>query len=251
MKSLNSIVAFLDEYLKIDEISDNSWNGLQFEGKQDVEKVTFAVDAGLNTFNKAVEEKSDVIIVHHGHFWKSLNPSITTWNKTSFEILSKNNISLYASHLPLDRHPIVGNNAQLLKIIGAEIKEEFSLHEGKNIGWIGELNDTPISVIEEKLNLELKTKCNVLPFGNKKIKKVAVCSGGGGYPTFFEALGKKVDLYITGDQVAVLNVTKDAGFNVIFAGHYATETVGVKALSEVVKKEFNLKTQFIDLPTGL
>ncbi len=252
MSKLNEIVSFLDEYLQKDDIKDGSWNGLQFEGKAEVSKVAFAVDAGIDTYNEAIKEKADMIVVHHGHFWKEADPSISGWNKKRMDLLYQHGISLYASHLPLDRHREVGNNAQLLQMLGVTIKEEFYFFEGKNVGWIGE-RENPISLpqVQEILSSELRANCTVLPFGKQEIKTIAVCSGGGGYGGFFEALGKKVDLYISGDAVEVYLVAKDAGFNVIFAGHHATETVGVKALSKVVEEKFGVKTVFIDIPTGL
>jgi dinuclear metal center YbgI/SA1388 family protein len=252
MPSLNKIVGFLDKYLKIDDVQDSSWNGLQFEGGSKVEKIAFAVDASAESFEKAAQENAELLIVHHGHFWNSHNPSIVGWSKDRMDLLYKNGLSLYACHLPLDRHKEVGNNAELLKLLGAPIKKEFLFHKGKNIGWIGERKRAiPLSDIEQKLNHNLKTSCIVLPFGKNKIKTIAVCSGGGSYGGFYEALALNADLYITGDTAEVYYTAQDAGMNVIFAGHHATETVGLKALSKVVNKKFKIETVFIDLPTGL
>ena len=249
---LEKIVEYLNEYLEINEISDTSWNGLQYQGKDEVKKIIFAVDAGKETFNKALSLKADMIVVHHGHFWSNLNPSIKGWSKDRLDILFKNDISLYASHLPLDRHQEVGNNAQLLRLLDAEIISDFFIHKGKNIGWIGELKkQKKLSEITELLNDKLKTDCKVLPFGNEIVKTVAVCSGGGGYSGFYEALQRGVDLYLTGDAVEVFYTAKDSGLNIIFAGHHATETVGLIALARVVEEEFSVDCEFIDLPTGL
>lgn len=252
MPSLKKVVRFLDDYLKTDEVKDASWNGLQFEGKGQVDRVAFAVDAGIETFEKAREENTDLIVVHHGHFWEFRNPSITGWAKDRIKFLFDNDISLYCSHLPLDRHREVGHNAELLKLLGAKITDEFILSYGRNIGWIGERKKAlPIGEIENLLNLELNTSCTVLPFGREKIKTIAVCSGGGSYSGFYEAMDAEVDLYITGDPVEVYYTARDAGMNVIFAGHHATETIGLKALAEVVHKRLKVETVFIDLPTGL
>jgi dinuclear metal center YbgI/SA1388 family protein len=217
-----------------------------------VQKIVFAVDAAKETFERAVEQKADIIIVHHGHFWKNQNPSVTSWAKKRLDILYENNISLYGCHLPLDRHKVVGNNAQILKLIGAKISGEFMFVAGKNIGWIGKFtNSKDIVVIEKVLRDKLGAQCTVLPFGPKRIKKVAVCSGGAGYSGFYEAVEAKADLLITGDAVEVYYSAKDAGINIIFAGHHTTETIGLKALSKVVSKKFHIETVFIDLPTGL
>jgi dinuclear metal center YbgI/SA1388 family protein len=252
MPQLKKIVYFLNQYLKIGDIKDTCWNGLQFEGKSEVKKIAFAVDASIDTFKLAIQKQADLIVVHHGHFWETQNPSIVGWAKERVEILSKHQTSLYACHLPLDRHRIVGNNAQLLKLLGANITNKFLLHEGKNIGWIGTTRRAvSLKQIERKLNARLNTNCIPLPFGKEKVNTVAVCSGGGGYGGFYEALNSCVDLYITGDAIEVYYTAQDSKMNVIFAGHHATETLGLKALAEVVERKFRVQCTFIDLPTGL
>jgi dinuclear metal center YbgI/SA1388 family protein len=252
MTKLANIVESLNNYLKIYDIKDTCWNGLQLEGTSEVKKIAFAVDASIETFKIAIEKQADLIVVHHGHFWHTQNPSITSWARERIDILYKHQMSLYACHLPLDRHRIVGNNARLLKLLRVAIKSEFLLHEGKNIGWIG-MTKRAVSLkqIGRKLNTELNTNCIVLPFGKEKVKTIAVCSGGGGYGGFYEALNSGVDLYITGDAIEVYYTAQDSKMNVIFAGHHATETLGLKALAEVVKRKFRIHCMFIDLPTGL
>ena len=252
MAKLNDIVEFLNKYLETNEIRDASWNGLQVEGKSEVKKIAFAVDASIETFEKAAEEKADMVVVHHGLFWKTTNPAFVGVSKKRIELLHKNGISLYASHIPLDKHRIVGNNAELVKLLGAKIKAEFAQFDGQNIGWIGEFKDSvPLKEIEKKLRSELGAECITLPFGKEKIKTVAVCSGGGSYTEFFEAIDKKADLFLAGDRSELYVAAKDNRINVIFAGHYATEIPGVKALSGILKKKFRIKTVFIDIPTGL
>lgn len=250
MVKLNKIVKFLDKYLEVDRIKDDSWNGLQVEGKKEVRKIAVAVTAGVEVFEKAKKENPDMILVHHGIFWKNGNPSIRDWYRDRVKYLLDNNISLYACHLPLDKHEEVGNNAQLLKLLGTKIKEPFGKHEGNFVGWIGETKPTLLSNIVDKLNKKLSTKCIVLDYGKKKVKRIGVISGGAPY-SIFEALEKNVDLYITGDSSDIREVVKDAKTNVIFAGHYATETVGVKALAKVLEKKFGIETVFVDVPTGL
>lgn len=250
MAKLKDIVKFLDQYLETDKFEE--WNGLQIEGKNEVKKIVFAVDASIDTFKEAIKDGADLIVVHHGLFWKSSNPSFVGYNKERIDLLQKNKISLYASHLPLDRHRVVGNNAQLLKLLGAKITKEFLKYGNFNIGWIGEC-EKPITIkyAVAKLKAELNAECTVLPFGREEIKTIAVCSGGGGYEPFFEAFNSGVDLYLGGEAIDVYSLAKDAKFNVIFAGHHATETVGVKALSKVIAKKFRTKDIFIDIPTGL
>ena len=252
MPKLQKIVSFLDKYLEIDSIKDSCWNGLQFEGNEDVKRIAYAVDAGIETFLKAASLKCDMVVVHHGHFWTNLNPSYKGWFKKRLEILYDSNISLYACHLPLDRHKVVGNNAQIIKLLGGRIEKEFLFHSGVNIGWTGRLKKAKtINEISSILQKQLNSNPNVLSFGPKKVNTVAVCSGGGGYGGFYEALEMGVDLYLTGDSIEVFYTAKDAGMNVIFAGHHATETIGLSALQKVVDKQMKTNSVFIDLPTGL
>lgn len=252
MIELKKIVDFFDQFLDIKNVKDDSFNGLQVEGKQQINKILFAVDAGMQTFEKAVEQKADMIVVHHGLFWQSADPSIKNWNKKRIDFLFEHKISLYASHLPLDKHPQVGNNAQLLKILGFDIEKEFGFYHGESISFIGKSkNPKLINDIEQILKKQLKAECKILPFGNNDIFTIAVCSGGGTYPVFMEALESGVDLYLTGDSTEVYHLAKDSKINVIFAGHHATEIVGVKALSQVTKEKFAIETVFVDIPTGL
>ncbi|MGI9535368.1 MAG: Nif3-like dinuclear metal center hexameric protein [Thermodesulfobacteriota bacterium] len=252
MSTLYKTVEFLDTYLDIFAIQDSCWNGLQFEGNKDVKKIAYAVDAGIETFNKAASLKCDMIVVHHGHFWSHQNPSYKDWGKKRLDVLYNNEISLYACHLPLDRHRVVGNNAQIIRLLGGIVNQEFLFHSGKNIGWTGKLKtQQTINQIVKTLKTKLNSDPKVLSFGKKKIKTIAVCSGGGGYGGFYEALSEGADLYITGDAIEIFYTAKDSEMNVIFAGHHATETIGLQALKKVVDKKFRTESVFIDLPTGL
>jgi dinuclear metal center YbgI/SA1388 family protein len=251
MIKLKEIVSFLNEYLGHEKfLEDSSWNGLQVEGNENVKKIVFGVTAGVNLFKKAKEENADMIICHHGLFWKQANPSISGWQKDRVSFLVENKISFYASHLPLDAHPDCGNNVEILKILDAKVKDKFSYEKGENIGWIGECNPVSLNEIVQKLKKSIKANCVVLDYGKKEVKNIAVVSGGAPYDVF-EAIEKEVDLFITGDAADVLEVVRDAKINVIFAGHYATETTGVKALQKIVEEKFNIETSFIDVPTNL
>ncbi len=252
MAQLKSIVSYLDTYLDIHAIKDACWNGLQFEGSSSVKKIFFAVDAGATPFEKAVEEHADIVVVHHGLFWTAVNPSYTAINKKRIDVLYKNNISLYACHLPLDMHKRVGNNAGIISLIGAKINDGFAMHDGQPIGYTGVFKK-PLSLaaLTKKLNTSLSTTCTFLPFGPKKIKRVGVVSGSGSHAHIEEAIKFGLDLFITGEQIEVYHMAKDANMNVIFAGHHATETVGVKLLAEHIRKKLKVKTVFVDIPTGL
>jgi len=252
MEKLDKIVTFLDHFLEIETIKDSSWNGLQYQGNRDIRKILFAADAGIETFERGAALRADLIVVHHGVFWKSMNPCLAGFLKKRLEVLWRHEISLYAAHLPLDRHRVVGNNAQLLKHLGAAIRSGFCEVDGKSIGWIGEVkHPVRMETIERRLARHLNAHCTVLPFGAKSVRTVAVVSGAGGLSGFHEAVAAGVDLYLTGEISDVYHAAKDTPINVIFGGHHATETLGVKALATVVKRKFKVETIFLDIPTGL
>jgi len=154
--------------------------------------------------------------------------------------------------LPLDAHPESGNNAQLIKTLGFEIDKDFAEYGGQSISFTGKTQKPKsIEEIVKILEKELSATCKVLPFGKKEIKTIGVCSGGGGYPQFMQAVELGLDLYLTGDSTEMYQMVKDIGMNVVFAGHHATEIVGVKDLAKVVKEKLGVETLFIDIPTGL
>jgi dinuclear metal center YbgI/SA1388 family protein len=251
MEKLYTITKYLDELFDIRNVNDVSWNGLQFEGSNKVEKIVFAVDAGIDIFKKAADENADLIIVHHGLFWKYSDPSICGINKSRTDILFTNNISLYACHLPLDIHTMVGNNIGLLKLLGASFDSSID-NKDKSILVTGLFNKSyQLPYIVEKLNTNLKTKCITLPFGKSIIRKVGAISGSCSYSDISEAIRINLDLLITGECIDVYHMVKDAGINVIFAGHNATETVGIKLLLKLMEKKFNITASFLDIPTGL
>jgi len=252
MVQRQQIHEYLDNYLAISDVEDTCVNGLQVEGSEDVRTLGVAVDAGLSIFDQAIAERVDFLITHHGHFWHSANPSLTGWKKKRIELLLENDISLYAAHLPLDRHPEVGNNALLLKLLGTDAHKEFFPHAGALIGKIGRLpSPTPLGAITEQLENQLNTQC--LPVGDPEtaITTVAAVSGGGSYGAFYSALEAGVDLLLTGDTIEIYHSARDSGLNVIFAGHHATETLGIRSLGRHLAKKFDLPVKELRHPTGL
>jgi dinuclear metal center YbgI/SA1388 family protein len=250
--NVQKVAHFLDTYLDIKNSKDDSFNGLQVEGRSSVKKIMFTTDIGVETIEKAMSIKADMMVVHHGLFWKAANPSIRGLYKKRIDLLVKNGISLYGVHLPLDKHPVVGNNAQLLKILGFQIDRPFGNYYGETISFIGKTKmPKTIKEIEAILKKDIGATCKMLAFGKNKISTMAVCSGGGGFPQLIEAMESGVDLYLTGDSTEFYHQVKDAEFNVICAGHHATEIVGVRALATVVKKELKVDTVFVDVSTGL
>ena len=251
MASLAEITHYLDTYLAIHEFKDTCWNGLQIEGSPEVVLIALSVDAGKEVFEQAHSLDAQLLITHHGHFWTTQSPTLTGWQKDRLAPLLDHQISLYSAHLLLDRHSEVGNNIQLLNLLEAKPTQEFGAHDDGAISWIGECDATTLEDIQAKLETKLDAALTVLPFGPKKISRIAVMSGGGSYADVAEAISKKVDLYITGDTSEVYHLAKDASLNVVFAGHYATETLGIVALGDKLAEKFDVQTAFVDLPTGL
>ncbi|MFQ6071467.1 MAG: Nif3-like dinuclear metal center hexameric protein [Methanosarcinales archaeon] len=253
MTELSEITKFLDHYLKIDTIADSSFNGLQVEGTQKVKKIALAVDACKEVFIKAKDKEADFVLVHHGLFWREDNPHAIGVMKKRLELLIKNDISLYAVHLPLDVHKEVGNNITLAKQLGLEIIGDFASYHGVLCGVYGTLKeemqlDEFIKLAEEKIG-KITTKHL---FGKERIKTVGVVSGGGAFGVNdMEKYG--IDILLSGEpKHQVYNLTKDIGVNAIYAGHYTTETFGVIALGEKLKEEFpDIDIEFVDNPTGL
>ncbi|MFP3909494.1 MAG: Nif3-like dinuclear metal center hexameric protein [Archaeoglobaceae archaeon] len=249
--NLTEIVDFLDDYLHIADWEDKSMNGLQVEGRKKIEKIVFAVDACMDTFHQAEEKNADMLIVHHGLIWGSVG-YIKGQIMKRLKYLLENELSLYAAHLPLDAHPEIGNNVELMRILRAKIEEPFGEYHGKAIGYLGSF-DQPKTL--EEINDMVKRQLNVDPlvlnFGPNDIKTVA-CVSGAGSSTVPEAGEKEVDLLVTGETGhSSYHTAKEFSLNIMFAGHYATETLGVKALMNVLRNKFDVEVEFIDVPTGL
>jgi len=247
----DELVSFLDEYLQISAYPDKSSNGLQVEGKETVERAAFAVDTTLRTIERAVKGKADMLIVHHGMIWGGLD-YITGIHYKRLKALIENGLNLYAAHLPLDAHPEVGNNVGLLKLLGLEPRGPFGEYKGLSIGFYGEFEKPqPIEKVAQVIAEKLDTAVRTYEFGKREVKTVGAVSGAGAF-ALEEAHGKGIDLLITGefghaDYLTALDLPQ----SVLVAGHYKTETLGVKALMELIREKFGLSVFFIDEPTGL
>ena len=252
MVNRDEIVNFLNEYLNVLAFPDKSRNGLQVEGKEEVEKIAFAVDACMDTFIKARAFGADMLIVHHGLIWGGIE-YVRGLVQKRLKFLLENELNLYAAHLPLDLHPEVGNNAQLLKLLELEPREPFGSYNGLNIGYISEFDEPkPLPLVAQILVEKLKTDyVKAYEFGVEEIRRVGVVSGRGGF-AIPEAIEKGVNLFITGEFLHDdYHTAKEGRLSVIAAGHYASETLGVKALMPILREKFGVKTVFIDNPTGL
>jgi dinuclear metal center YbgI/SA1388 family protein len=251
---LNEFDTLIRQVLDLDGFggTDVALNGLQVtNNSQTVEKAAFSVDACLESIRRAAEWGADLLFVHHGLFWgKPL--AVTGGHYQRLRALIQADLALYAVHLPLDMHPELGNNVGLARRIGLQQLEPFGEYKGTKIGFKG--------ILPEAMNLEqlVRACCgnkeqgiSVLPFGPADITSVGIVSGGAADEAI-QAIEEKLDLFITGDaDHTIYHHCLEGQINVIFGGHYLTETSGVMALAEKLQSETELGIRFFDIPTGL
>lgn len=246
------LIAYLDEYLRVQEIEDTSQNGLQVEGPAEVRKVAFAVDACQAAADGAVAAKAQLLIVHHGLFWEKPRRLVGPLFR-QVRTLILGGCGLYAAHLPLDAHPEVGNNAVLARQLGLRDTRPFGRYHGVEIGVAGTLEPPiPIPTLIGRLIQILQVPpVRVLAHGAPEAQRVAVISGDA--VSMLEQVAEAgLDTFITGEaRHGAFHPVAELGVNVLFAGHYATEAVGLKALACHLEEKFGLETVFLDLPTGM
>lgn len=249
--SLSRIVTYCDRLLRTDQIKDwdGAVNGLQVENRGDVTRIAATVDASLATVRLAIAAKANLLIVHHGLFWSTTHP----WTGKRHELLRlllDHDLAVYSSHLPLDLHPRLGNNAQLCAALGFKKLRPFFFEKGQFLGY-----QTKTSISRADLTRRLQKAVGhapiVLPGGPTTCQKIGVVTGGAGDHLKLAA-SEGVDTFITGEgQHWTYALAEELGVNVLYGGHYATETFGVKALATELSHRFKVPWLFLDHPTGL
>ena len=246
-----SIFGYLDRYLHHSEIPDyaGAENGLQVEGRGPVSKLGAAVDASERILGKAAQEGVDLLLVHHGLFWDPGRP-ITGRRYRKLRLLMEEGMALYSSHLPLDAHAEVGNCAVLMRALGWDPEKRFGEWKGLEIGWQTESVE-PIQALRDRVAEVVEGPVQLLAGGPDTTGRVAIVTGGGG--SFIgQAAEAGVDTLITGEGAHHTYLdAMELGVNVLYAGHYATETWGVKALAEHLSHRFELPWVFLDDPSAL
>ncbi len=248
------IARWLDRYLESERFSasDPSQNGLQVENAGGpVSRVAFAVDACLETVQRASSAGANVLVVHHGLFWRDVERIVSGHYRRVQSLLSAD-LALYASHLPLDAHPLVGNNAGLAARLGLSSLVPFGEWRGATIGTRGEIpGGITLSELLARLDPERVMSPRVLPFGPERISSVAVVSGGGA-DEMYQAIELGIDCFVTGEiGHEEYHHALENGITVVAAGHYATETVGPRLLMAEFARETGIDSLFVDVPTGL
>lgn len=251
---LESLLQYADRYLGIPEHPDypNALNGLQVEGPSEVSVIAAAVDASVSAIQAAAEGGAHVLFVHHGLFWEGLQP-VTGRHRRKLEALLRNEVALYAAHLPLDSHAEVGNCAQLGRALALDLQGRFASYQSTDIGWWGELEGAESAEdFRRRVGEALGGgPVHLIPGGPPQVERVGVVTGGGA--SFVkEAVALGLDALVTGEgSHHTYFDAMELGIHVIFGGHYATETFGVRALARHLAERFDLEWSFLDLPTGL
>jgi dinuclear metal center YbgI/SA1388 family protein len=252
---IQEIDAYFRSFLRIDDLAaaDSSLNGIQAASGGDVGKIAFAVDACMDAFRLAAEWGADMIFVHHGLFW-GRDLRVTGVHYERLRFLIERGLALYAAHLPLDMHPEVGNNAGIAAALGLVDTVPFGEYRGNAIGVRGRFA-SPLAREEAAKRLfgcSAVRPATLLPFGKAVVETAGVISGGAPFEAADQAIALGLDLYITGDAShSIYHTCQEAGINVLFAGHYQTETWGVRLAAEKTHRDTGLQTRFFDVPTGL
>jgi dinuclear metal center YbgI/SA1388 family protein len=249
--SLSTLVKQCDTLLGTTAIGDypGAANGLQVENTGTVTRIAAAVDASLATVQLAVAAQADLLIVHHGLFWNPRQP----WTGKNYELLrllTANNLAVYSSHLPLDAHPKLGNNARLCAALGLKSLTPFFASHGGTIGFQSRTNLLRTE-LARRLERALGAKPLLIPGGGELCGRIGVVSGGAG-GDLKQAAAEGADTFVTGEGPHRTHAeAEELGINVFYAGHYATETFGVKALAAWLARKHKIPWEFLNHPSGL
>jgi dinuclear metal center YbgI/SA1388 family protein len=249
--ALSTLVEEADRYLNSARIQDYCPNGLQVEGRPQVMRIVSGVTASQALLDAAVEAQADLVLVHHGYFWKGEDPCVVGMKQRRLKTLLKHDISLLAYHLPLDVHPEVGNNVRLARQLDITVEGPLDPENPRVVGLIGSLADpvTPRDFarrVQEVLGRE-----PLLVEGSQTIRRIGWCTGGGqGY--IDQAIREGVDLFISGEaSEQTFHSARENDISFIAAGHHATERYGVQALGDYLARRFAVEHLFIDCPNPI
>ena len=254
--SLQDVVVALDTELRSADVPDypGAMNGLQVANQGRVHRVAVAVDGSLVTVKAALTARADLLVLHHGLFWGGVQP-LTGLAYEKYNAMLLGGLAVYASHLPLDMHPVHGNNACLARALGLTPTGGFARFKNIEIGLRGDAHESTADLVD-------RVRALVAPYGGivrtsvpvkgRKTARWAVCSGGGASSdTLQEARELGVDTLIVGEGPHHTTVeAAEHGICVVYAGHYATETLGVQAIGKLLETRFGLPWTFLHLPTG-
>ncbi|MBN2009197.1 Nif3-like dinuclear metal center hexameric protein [candidate division KSB1 bacterium] len=248
MANRADILEWIHSTLNVDEFDDYCVNGLQVQGTPEIKTIVCGVSVSQRLFELAIKKRADMILVHHGMFWKSdKHPmKITGILYKRLAMLIKSDINLAGYHLPLDAHPVLGNNAQIVQRLGLKIQEPV------DVGFIATAAPPILfNNLIQKVNNILETESIVFPFGPAKTSKILIISGGSSsaYPL---ALKHGADTFLAGSiKESQVREFEEHGLNFINAGHYNTEKFGIQSLCAEIQKQFGIVCEFIDIPNPI
>jgi dinuclear metal center YbgI/SA1388 family protein len=244
--SARQIAEFCQSYLQAARFEDHCENGLQVQGARQVEKIITGVSLSEKLISAALAKNAQMIMVHHGLFESEFNmpPRISGHLKARLKLLLENDLNLCGFHLPLDAHPLIGNNVSLCKLLGIEKRRA-----PYDIGFIGGLKrEMSFAEFVKLVNQKLGVRAYALNSGPKKVRRVAVVSGGA-CKWFEGAIDAGADTFLTGEvQEPAVRLSEELRANFIAAGHYNTEKLGIKNLGGLVAKKFKVRVEFVDIP---
>lgn len=248
MAKLQDIIQWCAQTLKSPEFKDYAPNGLQIEGKTEVHKILVAVTASQDAIDAAIRENADLLLVHHGYFWKGEAYPITGMRGKRIKSLIQHDISLLAYHLPLDSHPSLGNNAAIADLLELERIETLDPSERHPIGNIGYLNQPmPVEDFKKFVSETLKFDVTHLPADKTMIEKVGFCTGGA-QDFIVKAAEQGCDAYISGEvSERTFYEAKELGIHYFACGHHATERYGVQRLGQAISEQFDIEYVYFEL----
>ena len=246
--ALSTLVEEADRFLNAARIADYCPNGLQVEGRPQVRRIVSGVTASQALLEAAVEAEADVVLVHHGYFWKGEDARVTGMKRRRLQTLLGHDISLLAYHLPLDLHPEVGNNVQLARQLEITVEGPLDPDNPKVVGLLGSLAEPMTARDFARRVQEVLGREPLLVEGASMVRRIGWCTGGGqGY--IDDAIAAGVDLFLTGEaSEQTFHSARENGVSFIAAGHHATERYGVQALGDYLARRFAIEHLFIDCP---
>jgi dinuclear metal center YbgI/SA1388 family protein len=256
MSSAAELAAYTDELLQSSDTPDypNAINGLQLENRSPVVGISAAVDFSTRAIRDSIEAGANLLLVHHGMFWGGLTPFSGVAYKT-LRLLFEHDIAVYSSHLPLDRHPTFGNNVLLATELGLEPTMPFARFQNISIGVSGETDIETSSLVSRAREFarsygEIRT--SIVP-RSRRTRKWAICTGAGASTeTLAEASAAGIDTLIVGEGPHWTAIhAEEHDLVIIYAGHYATEILGVRALAQHLAEKYKVPWNFVSAPTGL
>lgn len=247
---VHDIVRYLDELLEPQRFEDYGPNGLQVPGPEEIEVVATGVSASLELFERAAHLGAGLVVVHHGLLWDKAPRSITPTLAGRLRALLCRDIGLAAYHLPLDAHPQVGNNALIARGLGCQDPRPFAEHHGRAVGVAAHLPAGGMALSELVKRVRALTGRDPLVFdgGPEPVRTIGIVSGGGA-GSLAQAAEEGLDALLTGEPAEpAMTEAREAAVHFIAAGHYATETFGVRRLGEILEGRFGVRHRFIDVP---